>query len=99
VELLFAALGGALLGFIFHFAMPGADTRGFLWLAGWGTCAAVVAWEAFTWLGWKPDQAWIWIVTLVVAALTAGAVARLGAVRRQRADKQLLEELFRASAA
>ncbi|BDZ49848.1 hypothetical protein GCM10025867_20890 [Frondihabitans sucicola] len=99
MELLFAALGGALLGFIFHFALPGADTRGLVWLAGWGTSAAIVAWEVLTWLEWKSGAGWIWVVSLLAAALTVVAVARIGTLRRRAADKELLEALFRGSAA
>ena len=99
MELLFAGLGGALLGFIFHFALPGADTRGLVWLAAWGAASAVVVWEVLTWLEWKSDAGWIWAVTLVVAALTSIAVARIGTARRRAADKELLEALFRGSAA
>jgi hypothetical protein len=98
MELLFAALGGALLGFIFHFALPGADTRGLVWLAGWGASSAVIVWEVLTWLEWKSDVGWIWAVTLLVAALTSAAVARIGTARRRAADKELLETLFGASA-
>lgn len=99
MELLFAALGGALLGFIFHYALPGADTRGLVWLAAWGACAAIVAWEAFTWIGLKSNGGWIWVIALVVAGLTAAAVARIGTQRRRASDKELLEALFRGSAA
>lgn len=93
MELLFAALGGALIGFIVHFALPGQETRGVLWTAGWATSAAVVAWEVLTWLEWKSDAGWIWAVDLVVAALTALAIARLSTLRRREADRELLESL------
>lgn len=99
MELLFAALGGALLGFIFHFALPGADTRGLVWLAAWGASSAIIVWEVFTWLEWKSDQGWIWVVTLIISALTSAAVARIGTIRRRAADKELLEALFRGQAA
>lgn len=99
MELLFAALGGALLGFIFHYSLPGADTRGLVWLAAWGASAAIVAWELLTWLEWKSDRGWIWAVTLVVAALTALAAARISTLRRRAADRELLEALFRGGVA
>lgn len=98
MELLFAALGGALIGFVFHFALPGQETRGVLWTAGWATSAAVVVWELLTWLGWKPDTAGIWLVTLVVAALTGLGIARLSTVRRRESDRVLLEALMRGQA-
>lgn len=95
MELLFAALGGAILGLIAHFAFSGQETRGLLWIAGWSTCAAIVAWEVLTWLEWKSDAGWIWAVTLVVAALTAAAVARVSTRSRQAKDRELLDELFK----
>lgn len=98
MELLFAALGGALIGFIVHFALPGQETRGILWTAGWSTSAAIVAWEVLTWLEWKSDVGWIWAVDLVVAALTALAVARLSTVRRRESDRTLLQSLMRGRA-
>lgn len=95
MELLFAALGGAILGFIAHYAMPGQPTRGLFWVAGWATCAAIVVWEVLTWLEWKSSAGWIWAVTLVIAALTAVAVARISTRRREEADRETLESLFR----
>lgn len=99
MELLFAALGGAVLGLIFHFALPGGDTRGLVWLAGWGASAAIIVWEVLTWLEWKSDAGWIWAVTLLLSGLTSVAVARIGTLRRRQADKDLLDALFRSSAA
>ncbi|ROQ38432.1 hypothetical protein EDF46_2070 [Frondihabitans sp. PhB188] len=99
MELLFAALGGAILGLIVHFALPGQDSRGLFWTAGWATCAAIVVWEALTWLEWKSDRGWIWAVTLVVAALTGAAVARISARRRADRDRELFDELLRGQAA
>jgi hypothetical protein len=99
MELLFAALGGALLGFIFHFALPGLETRGALWSAAWGTCAAIVVYEALTWAGMTSGGGWIWVITLVVAALTAIGINRITAVRRAACDKELLERLFKGQTA
>lgn len=99
MELLFAALGGALLGLILHFALPGQDTRGLVWLAGWGAASAIVVWEVLTWLEWKSDAGWIWAVTLVVSGLTAAAVGRLGMLRRREADREKLDRLLRGASA
>ncbi|RKR74883.1 hypothetical protein [Frondihabitans australicus] len=99
MELLFAALGGALLGFIFHYALPGQETRGVLWSAAFGTCAAIVVWEALVWAGMGPGDGWIWVIDLVVAALAAAGITRLSTVRRRAADRELLERLFKGEAA
>lgn len=99
MELLFAALGGALLGFIFHYAFPAQETRGALWSAGWATCAAIVVWEVLIWLGLTPGDGWIWVIDLVVAGLTGVAATRISTVRRRASDRDLLEKLFRGEAA
>ena len=99
MELLFAGLGGALLGFIFHFSMPGQDTRGAFWAAAWGICSAVVVWEVFIWLGLKSGGGWIWVFALVASGLTVIASIRLTTGRRRAADAELLEALFRGQAA
>lgn len=99
MELLFAALGGALLGFVFHYALPGNETRGALWAAGWGTCSAVIVWEALIWAGWKSGDTWVWVVTLAVAGLTAIAATRITTVRRRESDRALLESLIRGQGA
>ncbi|MCU1528966.1 MAG: hypothetical protein JWP75_2729 [Frondihabitans sp.] len=99
MELMFAALGGALLGFIFHFALPGQQTRGALWSAGWGTCAAIIVYEALTWAGLTSGGGWIWVITLVVAALTAIGINRITAVRRGAYDRALLDRLFKGQTA
>jgi hypothetical protein len=95
VELLFAALGGALLGLIVHFALPGLPTRGALWVAGWTTCAAIVVWEVLIWAGLTAGGGWIWVIDLVVAGLTAVATALITARRRDAADRDLLARLLR----
>ncbi len=99
MELLFAALGGALLGFIFHYALPGQETRGVVWVAGWSTCAAIVVWEALIWAGMTSGGGWIWVIDLVVAGLTAVGIARVTTVRRREHDRELLEQLFRGQPA
>ncbi len=99
MELLFAALGGALLGLIAHFALPGLPTRGALWVAGWSTCAAIVVWEVLLWAGLTPGGGWIWVIDLVVAGLTAVAVARITSRRREAADRDLYERLLRGETA
>lgn len=99
MELLFAALGGALLGFILHYALPGMETRGVFWSAGWGTCSAIVLWEVLLWAGLTSGGGWIWVITLVFAGLTAAGVNRLTTVRRRESDSELLENLFRSKTA
>ena len=45
MELLFVVLGGALLGFVAHFALPAHDTRGVLLAPAAAASVAAVAWQ------------------------------------------------------
>jgi uncharacterized membrane protein YeaQ/YmgE (transglycosylase-associated protein family) len=87
MELLFAVLGGVLLGGIAHVVVPWRSTRGVLIGPVVGGVVAAVLWEALTWAGWPYDGTWIWIVAL----LGAGAVALVVEVvlgRRRTADDE-----------
>jgi len=93
VELLFVALGGALIGFVAHFALPAADTRGVLLVPGAATATAVIVWEVLLQLGWRADGGWIWVVSLVLPAVVAVVLARSLVARRRRADSELFSRL------
>jgi len=97
VELLFIVLGGAILGFIAHYALPDPDTRGVLVAPAAGAVVAAVVWEALTWAGWPADGGWIWVVGLVAAAVAAVGVCRGAAPRRRRHDTELYARLVRST--
>jgi len=97
MELLFAVLGGAVLGFIFHYALPGADTRGAALSGTVGAAIAAVVWEALVWSGWRSSDGWMWVWTLVISGLSAAAVCLFSTRARRTADRELLESLFRGS--
>ena len=90
VELLFVALGGAILGLAVRYTLPHRTTQGAVLLPAIGTAVASVLWIVLTWIGLKWDEGWIWCISL---GLTAVAVVVLGIVlsrRRLRADQLML---------
>ena len=97
MELLFVVLGGAVLGFVFHYALPDADTRGVLLAPASGAVVAAIVWEALTWAGWPADGGWIWVVGLVLPAVVAVLVCRVAAVRRRARDSEHFTRLVRSA--
>ena len=96
MELLFVVLGGAILGFIAHFALPAIDTRGVLLAPAAGAATAAVVWEVLFLLGWPADGGWIWVFSLVLPAVVAVVVCRSAATSRRRRDSEHLTRLLRA---
>jgi uncharacterized membrane protein YeaQ/YmgE (transglycosylase-associated protein family) len=95
VELLFAALGGAILGLAARYAVPGRSSHGAVLLPAIGTIVAMVLWVLLTWLGWAWNGGWIWWVTLIVAG-GASVVAGVSLARsRATGDARMLHTLMR----
>lgn len=93
MELLFVTLGGAILGLAARYALPRRQTYGTVVIPAVGAGVAAVVWVGLTWLGWAWDGGWIWVVSLVVAALASAATALVIGPRRERADAALFERL------
>ena len=93
MELLFVALGGALLGLIARYALPRRHTHGSVLVPAVGTGVAALVWVALTWLGWAWDGGWIWWVSFAVAALAAVVVDILLGKRREAADLAMLHTI------
>ncbi|MCU1557779.1 MAG: hypothetical protein JWN09_1774 [Microbacteriaceae bacterium] len=96
MELLFVTLGGAILGLVVRYTFPRRGSYGAALLPAIGAAAASAVWAALTWAGWKFDGGWIWVVSLVVAALVPMAVALIVPRRRTNADAGMLASLSRA---
>jgi len=97
MELLFVAVGGALLGLAARYVVPSArSTYGVLLTPAIGTAVTVVVWVALLWAGLTFDGGWIWLISLLVGAVAALAVPFVLPARRQAADQALLVELSRA---
>ena len=85
MELLFAVLGGIIIGAVAHVILPWRSNRGVLVGPAVGGIAAAVLWEALTWAGWRYDGTWIWVVALVGSgAITLVAEWFLGTQRDKR---------------
>ena len=92
MELLFAALAGAVLGLIARYTLPGRSTQGPLLVPTIGTAVAALIWVGLTWLGWAYDGGWIWVVSLTVAALVAAGSQLTLARARNNRDARLMHE-------
>jgi len=95
MELLFVALGGAILGLAARYALPRRLTHGSVLVPAVGTLVASAVWVALTWLGWAWDGGWIWWVSLVAAALASVAVDLVVGRRREAADLAMLHSITR----
>ena len=93
MELLFVALGGALLGLAARYALPNRLTHGSVLVPAVGTGVAALVWVVLTWLGWAWDGGWIWWVSLVVAGVAAVVVDLLLGKRREAADLAMLHRI------
>lgn len=91
MELLFAVLGGLILGAVAHVVVPWRSTRGVLLGPVVGGVVAAVVWEALTWAGWRYDGTWIWVVALVGALLVAVVAEWALGRRRSAADDTYFE--------
>ncbi|WP_144710749.1 hypothetical protein [Curtobacterium pusillum] len=93
MELLFAVLGGLIVGAVAHVVVPWRTSRGSLLGPAVGGIAAAVLWEALTWAGWKYDATWIWVVALVGAAVVALGTEWVLGRRRTAADAAYYERI------
>ena len=98
MELLFAVLGGILLGAVAHVVVPLRTTRGALVGPAAGGIVAAVLWEVLTWAGWRYDGTWIWVVALLGAAAVALVVEVLLGRRRTAADEAQNQRLVKQGA-
>jgi hypothetical protein len=94
VELLFVALGGAIIGLGVHYAAPWRRERGVLLVPASGVVTAAIVWLGLTVLGWAWDGGWIWAVTLVLSAVVASVLAIVIGRVRSNADDAMLVRLM-----
>ena len=93
MELLFVMLGGAILGLAARYSAPHRDTNGALLVPAVGAVVAAVVWDALTWVGWKFDGGWIWVASLLAAAIAATFSSIILGRQRTRRDTELLASL------
>ena len=90
MELLFVALGGAILGLAARYLLPHRTTQGWALLPAIGTAVASVIWVVLTWFGLKWDEGWIWWITLGLTAIVVVVLDIVLSRRRVRADQLML---------
>ncbi|KTR04661.1 hypothetical protein [Curtobacterium luteum] len=93
MELLFAVLGGLLVGALAHVVLPWRASRGVLVGPVVGGVASAVLWESLTWAGWPYDGGWIWAAALLGAAVAAVVVEWVLGARRRSADDAYYERV------
>jgi len=93
MELLFVALGGAILGLAARYALPRRHTHGSVLVPAVGTGVASLVWVALTWLGWAWDGGWIWWVSFAAAAVASVVVDVIVGRRREAADLEVLHKI------
>lgn len=99
MELLFVALGGAIIGLAARYLLPHRHTHGAALIPAVGVSVACILWVALTWAGLTWDGGWIWWITLFgTIVITVGADLLLGRARSSHDDK-LLHSLARGAVA
>lgn len=93
MELLFVLVIAAAIGGIVRYVLPGRNSYGMLLLPAVDVVATAILWVAFTWIGWKFDGGWIWVVAIGGGGLITIAVELLVWRGRLRVDRRLLHEL------
>jgi len=93
MELLFVTLIGAAIGITLRYLVPGRHAYGTLLAPAVGGAVAAVVWSGLTWLGWKFDGGWIWVVSLVAAGLAALALELILPRVRHESDARMLHQL------
>lgn len=93
MELVYVTVIGLGIAAILRYLLPGRGQYGILLLPAIGAVATALTWVGLTWLGWKADGTWIWVVSLSVAGVAAiiAAIA-LDRGRRSR-DRRMLHRL------
>jgi ABC-type branched-subunit amino acid transport system permease subunit len=99
VELLFVALGGAIIGLAARYFLPHRHTHGAVLIPALGVMVSSALWVALTWAGLKWNGGWIWWITLVgTAVIVAVADIVIGRVRTAQ-DDRLLADLSKGAVA
>lgn len=88
MELLFVVLGAAILGLIARYSLPHRELVGAVLLPLTTAAAAAIVWVLLLWLGMKPSEPWIWLITFAIAIIKAFGGEMYLVRRRQKADAQ-----------
>jgi hypothetical protein len=93
MELLFVMLGSILIGIAVYLLMPRRESYGVALLPALSGAITAVLWAGLTWAGWRFDEAWIWLVSLIAGGAGCAVLGILLSRRREVFDERLFQEL------
>ena len=96
MELLFVTLIAFCIGLGARYALPGRDAYGVALVPAISAAVSAIVWVGLTWLGWKFDGGWIWVVSLAAAGVVSLVLSLIVPRRRHTNDENMLQQLSRA---
>jgi hypothetical protein len=96
VELIFAILGGLIIGLIVRYSLPGRDLTGAIVVPAIATAASAALWEIATWLRLPSSNPWVWVGVFVIVAAASAFVDVWLARRRKHSDEVAFEAALKA---
>jgi len=86
MELVYVTVIGAGIGLLLRYVLPGRKVYGVLLLPAVAAVATAATWVSLLWAGFTFDGGWIWLASLVAAAVASALVATVLSRRRLAAD-------------
>jgi hypothetical protein len=99
VEIAYVTVIGLGVAAVLRYLLPGRQSYGMLLLPAVGAVVSALLWTGLTWLGWTPDNGWMWTIAIAAAGIAAIAVAVAVPRLRARGDQRRLVELSGGRAA
>ncbi len=96
MELLFVTLIGFGIGLAARYVLPGRDTYGVVLIPAISAILTAIVWVGLTWLGWKFDGGWIWVVSLAAGGVISLILGLTVPRARRGGDEAMLQQLSRA---
>ena len=97
MELIFAVLGGLIIGLIVRYSLPGRDLTGAILVPAVATAGAAILWEIVTWLKLPSDNPWVWVVVFAIVAIKSVFIDLWLSRRRKHAVEQAYEAALKGA--